>query len=64
MMMFADMVGGLGRPNADLSENRIKGKTYLFSNAKKIVGWICKKSDVIPQCRKTPPSKILCIVGQ
>ena len=28
-------VGGLGRPNADLSENRIKGKTYLFSNAKK-----------------------------
>ena len=31
MLMFANM----GRPNADLSENRIKGKTYLFSNAKK-----------------------------
>ena len=30
MLMFADVVCGLGRPNADLSKNRIKGKTYLL----------------------------------
>ena len=33
MLMFDDMM----RSNADLSEKRIKGKTYLFSNAKKYI---------------------------